>query len=374
VRPPEAPAGAARAADHICIIPIKGSAVALRTDRFSSWLDRHPFVLFVLLYAAVAAIAALAYYVLPGPFHEAIHELTGNKGLGAAEGLVSKRELLSSAPAPGAPSWAMASLAMSSAALLALPLAWIYTITRHKRGYRQSVVHSLVLLPVMVAGVVVLVKYNVALAFSLAGIVAAVRFRNTLEDSKDAVYIFAASGTGLASGVDLMAAATLSIGFNLVILLLFRSDFGRTPAPLAGEVAQGRLKRALEDANRTGEFVSRVDHEILEGMSPQQLDALADRAWKRHLEAAADTTEEDKPKYDATLSVRTDGSTAARLAVEKILAQTAKRWAFQRTATAEDGGVTLDYAIRLKKSVQVTSFLDTLRAQASAGVTNVELL
>src|SRR5689334_4685103 len=85
-------------------------------------------------------------------------------------------------------------LAMISAALLALPTAWVYTRTRAKRGYQQSVVQTLMVLPLVVAGVVVLVKYSVALAFSLAGIVAAVRFRNTLDDSKDAVYIFLATG------------------------------------------------------------------------------------------------------------------------------------------------------------------------------------
>jgi hypothetical protein len=359
---------------HICAIQPEVVAVGYRTERLTSWLDRHPFALFVCLYLAIAAFATLAFMLITaGPLHEAIHELTGNAGLGAAEGL-SKRELLSSAPAPLAPSWAMASLAMTSSALLALPLAWLYTITRQKRGYRQSVVHSLILLPVIVAGVVVLVKYNLALAFSLAGIVAAVRFRNTLEDSKDAVYIFAATGTGVAAGVDLTAAATLSFGFNLVTLLLFRSDFGRTPSLLAGEMAEERLRRALEEANRTGEFVSRVDHEILQGMSPQQLDALADRAWKRHRQAAPDEADDDKAKYDCTLSVRTDGSTAARLAVEGVLARLSKRWRFQRTATTEDGSQVLDYALRLRKSVPPPSFLETLRAQAQAGVRDVELL
>lgn len=345
-----------------------------RTERMTTWLDRHPFALFICLYLGIGAIASLVFLtVTAGPLYEAIRSLTGNAGLGAAEGLLSKRDA-AALPPPPAPSWAMASLAMASAGLLALPLAWLYTITRQKRGYRQSVVHSLILLPVIVAGVVVLVKYNLALAFSLAGIVAAVRFRNTLEDSKDAVYIFGATGIGLASGVDLTAAATLSFGFNLATLLLFRSDFGRTPSLLAGEMAEGRLRRALEDANRTGEFVSRVDHEILEGMSPQQLDALAERAWKRHREAAKDTEDDDKAKYDCTLSVRTDGSTTARLTVEGILARLAKRWQFQRTATAEDGSQVLDYALRLRKSVPPTSFLDTLREQSPAGVRGVELL
>ena len=87
-------------------------------------------------------------------------------------------------------------LAMIAAVLLSLPVAWVYTLTRAKRGYQQSVVQLLIMLPVVVAGIVVLVKYSVALAFSLGGIVAAVRFRNTLDDSKDAVYVFLVTGVG----------------------------------------------------------------------------------------------------------------------------------------------------------------------------------
>ncbi len=358
---------------HICRIQDEEYSVGYRTERLASWFSRRPFLLFAFLYALLAALAALADETLPTALHQAVHMLTGNSGLGAAESILSKRDL-ALLPAPTAPVWAMGSVAMTSAALLALPLAWLYTITRQKRGYRQSVVHSLILLPVIVAGVVVLVKFNLALAFSLAGIVAAVRFRNTLEDSKDAVYIFAATAIGLACGVDLVAAATLSFGFNLVTLLLFRTDFGRTPAALAGEVAEERLKRALEDANKTGEFVSRVDHEILESMSPQQLDALADRAWKRHKEAARDTADDEKPKFDCTVSARTDGTTGAKLAVESVLVRLAKRWQFQRETQLEDGTKQLEYAVRLKKSTSPTVFLDALRGEAGAGVGQVDIL
>ena len=68
-------------------------------------------------------------------------------------------------------------IAVSTAFLLALPVAWVYMFTRQRKGYRPSDVHALVLMPVVVAGVVVLVKNSLPLAFSLAGIVAAVRFR-----------------------------------------------------------------------------------------------------------------------------------------------------------------------------------------------------
>ena len=64
-----------------------------------------------------------------------------------------------------------------SSLVFSIPLSWVYMFTRQKKGYSQSVVHTLLLLPVVVAMVSTLVRSNIALAFSLAGIVAAVRFR-----------------------------------------------------------------------------------------------------------------------------------------------------------------------------------------------------
>ena len=68
-------------------------------------------------------------------------------------------------------------VAMVTAFVTSLPVAWVYTLTRNKKGYQQSVVQTMIILPVIIAGIVVLVKHSVALAFSLGGIVAAVRFR-----------------------------------------------------------------------------------------------------------------------------------------------------------------------------------------------------
>src|SRR5687767_14850352 len=173
-----------------------------------------------------------------------------------------------------------ASVAMVAAALLTLPVAWVYTLTHERRGFRQSVVHTLMLLPVVVAGVVVLVKNSIPLAFSLAGIVAAVRFRNTLEDSKDAVYIFLATGVGLAAGVSLPVAAAISVLFNGIIFTLWLTDFARTPARTSERDARRHLERALASVNRTGEFIARLDADLLSNLPPAQLEALADRAWR----------------------------------------------------------------------------------------------
>jgi uncharacterized membrane protein YhiD involved in acid resistance len=339
-------------------------------NRTASWLERRPFTLLVLLYLAIGVLAVLAFLVPSGPLHDALYFLTRGNGLG---GISRQGAEVGATPDERHLMWMIGPVAMFSAGMLVLPLAWVYTITRQKRGYRQSMVHSLILLPVIVAGVVVLVKFSLALAFSVAGIVAAVRFRHTLEDSKDAVYIFAATGIGLASGVELGAAAALSIVFNLVTLLLFRTDFGRTPGRLEGDKAEERMRRALALANRTSQFVARLDREVLEDMAPEQLEALADRAWRHRQESAPGLADQEEVRFDSVLTVHTDGATAAREAVEAALDRLAKRWRFRRGQPAADGEQVLEYAIKLKKSIAPTAFLDAVRAEVAAGVRSVEL-
>jgi polyphosphate kinase len=100
-------------------------------------------------------------------------------------------------------------------------------VTKREVRYDQSLVHTIVILPIAVTGIVIIVQDSLALAFSLAGIVAAVRFRHTLQDTKDAVYIFISIAVGLAAGVQaLTVALVVSAIFNVVVLALWRWDVG----------------------------------------------------------------------------------------------------------------------------------------------------
>ncbi len=74
-------------------------------------------------------------------------------------------------------------VALGSACLLMLPVTWVYVQTRRKKWFDQSVVQTLIILPLVVAGVILLVQNSTALAFSLGGIVGAVSFRNILRDT-----------------------------------------------------------------------------------------------------------------------------------------------------------------------------------------------
>jgi hypothetical protein len=259
-------------------------------------------------------------------------------------------------------------VAMVVAGLFALPVAWIYILIRQKKGFRQSLVHSLVMLAVVVAGVVVLVKNSLALAFSLAGIVAAVRFRNTLEDSKDAVYIFLATGIGLAAGVNLPVAAALSLVFNVVAVALWYTDLGRSSAALEGAAAERRLQQLRAHVDRPSGFVQRLDEEILKSLSAEQLDALASRAWRlrrRHAPSGR------VAGFDSLVRIRTTDLDGTRKAVAPLMDRYLKRWKEGAVEADPPGGFFLEYAIQLKKSTNLAELAETL-GQA-AGVTAVEI-
>jgi uncharacterized membrane protein YhiD involved in acid resistance len=263
------------------------------------------------------------------------------------------------------------SLCMTGAFLLMLPVAWVYILTRQKKGYRQSVVQTLIILPIVVAGVVLLVKNSIALAFSLGGIVAAVSFRNTLRDTKDAVSIFLATGVGLAAGVQVMsAAAVMSFLFNVVILGFWYTDFGRAPAHLEGPRAARRLQRARAQANRTQAFVSQIDREILKSMSPEQLEALASRARKR----INGPRPADKPKkpLDTTLRIQTPQPDTAQRAVEAVLGSHVKDWKYVGTTRELGGNATLEYRVRLRKTVPAEALHQELRARLGPQLAGVE--
>jgi len=258
--------------------------------------------------------------------------------------------------------------AMVGAVLLALPVAWIYALTRHKRGYQQSVVQTLMILPPLVAGVVVMVKYSLALAFSLAGIVAAVRFRNTLDDSKDAVYVFLATAIGLAAAVHLPVAAVISVMFNILVLALWYTDFGKAEAFQGVRAVQKleELEEAQEAAmKQTGTFVAMLDNEIFENMTPEQLELAADRAWRRKRRLLKDQVSDDEMQQrDVLLRVRTFSPDESRMSVEESFDEFLKKWRLGGVMHEPDGTHVVEYAVQLKKSARSADLLDALQTKS----------
>jgi hypothetical protein len=111
--------------------------------------------------------------------------------------------------------------AMVFTLLLMLPVSWVYRAIHTDSVYDHSIDTTTLILPAVVAGIVTVVQHSLALAFSLAGIVAGVRFRRALNDTFDALFILASIGVGIAAGVkSIEIAVVLTVFFNYASILV----------------------------------------------------------------------------------------------------------------------------------------------------------
>ncbi|MBP2648512.1 MAG: hypothetical protein H6Q77_2136 [Gemmatimonadetes bacterium] len=330
-------------------------------------LGEKPLVRVVAYYVALAAIVVLLSRVWPDILYAITAKVYGKVGqaLGTGAGSAEVYDAGSRAPLE------VAAVCVSSIAVM-LPVAWICALTRSKQGYRQSLVQTLLVLPVVVAGIVGIVRNSQALAFGLAGVVAAVSFRNRLEDSKDTVYIFIATAVGFACGVQAVdIALVVSLIFNALVLLLWWTDFGRVPGAVQGGPVEQRLKRALAMANRTQQFVSMVDQEILRSLGPDQLAQVANRVAARQSPLVTLVTE-PTPRPTRPLTIVLSGPDG-REVVEEALEQHAKLWTFKSTGAGPRGHHTLRYEVRLRKKVPEPLFLERMREAGGARIVDVAL-
>lgn len=120
-------------------------------------------------------------------------------------------------------------IASVGAAVLIVPVSWIYFITSRTKKVDQSFVQTIIIMPIVVTGISMIVLDSLALAFALAGIVAAVRFRFTLDQPSHAMYIFVAISIGLGAGIGALGVAmVISMAFVYATLVIWKLEYGKS--------------------------------------------------------------------------------------------------------------------------------------------------
>jgi hypothetical protein len=133
-------------------------------------------------------------------------------------------------------------VALIGAGLASLPVSWVYMGVRDDEEYDQSLVNTIIVLPMVVTGIVIIVQNSLALAFALAGIAGAVRFRNSLKSSGDALFILMSVAIGLSAGIGAVElAAVITIAFNYTFVMLWMTEYGERKG----------MKRYLSDYDPT---------------------------------------------------------------------------------------------------------------------------
>lgn len=314
-------------------------------------LRNMPFLQLVLYYVVLIGIGAVLVAVFPAvrlaflspvsipAIAEGAEFLTGRVPAAQEPGLETVDEVLRRA--------LTTLLVILGALSLVVPVARVYMQTKRLQ-YDPALVRSVVILPIVVSGIALVVKDSIALAFALAGIVAAVRFRNTLKDPRDAVYIFLVIGIGLSAGVQALdVALIMSMVFNFVVLVLWRFNIG--------SIYSGRF-------GETG-VVSSGDPGMMIASAPS-----ARREIRRSLLAEA----RKMKKLDGVLLVHADDPELARHTVQEALSEMVKDWRLARIVPRSGDSETLEYLLRLKKKSTPAELVGTLTQRWGAQVSAAE--
>jgi hypothetical protein len=113
---------------------------------------------------------------------------------------------------------------MLGSILLMWPVSWVYKAIHRNGEHDHSLDETTLILPAVVAGIVMVVQHSLALAFSLAGIVAGVQFRRALSDTFDTLFIFVAIAVGIAAGIkalDIAVVLTVFFNYSALCVCLF---------------------------------------------------------------------------------------------------------------------------------------------------------
>ncbi len=123
----------------------------------------------------------------------------------------------------------LVSLLLSFAATVAIAVTYI--LTYRGLSYSRTYVQSLVLGGMVAAALMLAVGNNLARGIGILGTLAIVRFRSTMKDPRDLVFLFAALGLGIAMGVRAFAVGLVgTVLFCGATWLLAWSEFGSRQA------------------------------------------------------------------------------------------------------------------------------------------------
>jgi hypothetical protein len=303
----------------------------------------------LLYYAALLAVGAAMVRYVPGARDALVAPITVPAASDVNDLLTGGHPAVpgGAGPWPGAAGRGLLTLiAVLGALALAVPVAWVHMHTRRLR-YDPSLIHAILVLPIVVAGVVLVVKNSLALAFALAGIVAGVRFRQKLNEPQEAVYVLLALGVGLAAGVQALdVALVMSVVFNAVVLLVWRYDIG-----------------AIHAAGRGGLLVT-GDASVLAPPGSRGRAEVEERA----------ATAAGGMDPDGILIVHAPEPVEALRAVEAALGGMAKEWRVTEPAQGAGGLARFEVLLRFAKGSDPVELMAELEQRCARHVAAAEYI
>jgi hypothetical protein len=243
--------------------------------------------------------------------------------------------------------------------IFTLPIAWVYTQTKDEETFDPSLAQTVVVLAMVVTGVMVVISDELARAFSLAGVVAAVRFRNTLQDTKDAIYVFIAVAIGIGCGTRVWYIAVwLSVIMSLTMFLLWKYKFGTSLRRSAKALGKKDVQKIY--AQTSGEALQHVERELGQQMRLMQWAQMRTDDIK------------GKKKANAALIVESSDAYAAIEQVDKVLDAYGGKWQLANITSDAPGRSTLEYVGRLPKETTPATLIDAIQQSSSPAIIEIK--
>ena len=124
-------------------------------------------------------------------------------------------------------SWSDVVINIFIAFVLGLFVSWVYRRTHRGFSYSVSFVHTLMILSMVTALVMMVIGNSIARAFSLVGALSIIRFRTPVKDTKDTAFVFFALAIGMAAGTGTHIIAIVGTAIiGLIILIIHRFRLG----------------------------------------------------------------------------------------------------------------------------------------------------
>lgn len=113
------------------------------------------------------------------------------------------------------------------AALLAQVIAQVYMRTFRGLSYSRTMVQGVVLGAVVTCVLMLAIGDSIAAGIGLAGGMSIVRFRTTMRDPRDMVFVFASLGIGVVCGLGVYSGAIAGVAvFSLMAILMHHTGYG----------------------------------------------------------------------------------------------------------------------------------------------------
>ena len=161
--------------------------------------------------------------------------------------------------------WRRALVALLLAFGLSQAIAAVYMVTFRGLSYSRTMVQSMAMGSLVTCMLMLAVGNSVAASIGIAGGLTAVRFRTSMRDPRDILFIFASLGVGMASGLESYSAAIMGTAmFSGASLMLHFTGYGsrRQPDGLlrfcvpAGAGAEAEIARILREHCRMFSLVT----------------------------------------------------------------------------------------------------------------------